>query len=155
MTDASSRLLPILLLLQVPAIPACSSRDDAPPICNLAAEAAVVVTLVDADQETPIVGAMLVLSEGSYTETMSDLGEGTYAGGLERPGTYRVDASAPGYLPATVTDVLARSLPCGPETQNLTIALDPAPVQPAVISVVIVWQETDGTVTIETGRALK
>ena len=155
MTDARPRLLPILLLLQLPAVPACSSGDDVPPTCNLAAEAAVVVTLLDADQQTPIVGATLVLSEGTYRETMSDFGDGTYAGGFERPGTYRVDASAAGYLPATVTDVLARSLPCGPETQNLTISLDPAPVQPAEISIVLVWQETDGTVTVETGRAFR
>lgn len=88
--------------------------------CNLAAEPAVVVTLVG-----PTSGATLVLIDGSYQETMVEVEPGAFRGGFERAGTYRVEASAPGFVSQAVDGVVAAQLDCGPDTQTLTITLVP------------------------------
>ncbi len=126
----------------------CSSRDDS-TACTLEAEAAVVVQLVAAGDNTPVTGATLVLSEGPYSATMSEGPDGTYYGGFERPGTYQVEATAPGYQTETVTDIVARALQCGPETQRITIALHAAP--PWLAPVLILWERSDGSFGIRTG----
>ena len=73
--------------------------------CNLAAEPAVVVTLVG-----PSSGATLVLIDGSYQETMVEVEPGAFRGGFERAGTYRVEASAPGFVSQAVDGVVAFEL---------------------------------------------
>ena len=66
-------------------------------------------TVRSARDGSPVVGATLVLVDGSYRETMSAFGiPGSYAGAGERAGTYTLSVTAPGFAsPATRTLVVA------------------------------------------------
>ena len=106
---------------------ACSQVQESPAFaCPAIAEPAVVVELFDSQTHESIEGATLLLSEGAYLEEMSGF-EGRYQGGLERPGTYRVEIFAEGYDYAAVDEVVAPEGPCGPITQQLVVELDPVP----------------------------
>jgi hypothetical protein len=53
----------------------------------------------------PIPNAQVVIRDGTYTETLGQIEvpspTGIYQGAGERPGTYQLTVSAPGYVPQT------------------------------------------------------
>lgn len=108
-------------------VTACGHREIDATVCTGEAEPAVVV-----DVFGPTSGATVVLREGSYQEVLLEVQPGQFRGGFERPGTYRVEVSATGFASQTVEDVVAAPLTCGPDTQTLTITLQPSP-QPALL----------------------
>lgn len=124
-----ARLAPLLLL----GGPSCSGADEITGLaCPAIAEPAVVIELVDADTLAPIEGATLLLTDDNlYLEEMTGY-EGRYQGGLERPGTYRVEIFAEGHEYALLEDIVVPEGPCGPLTEQRVVELEPlAPWSPA------------------------
>ena len=111
---------------------ACDNGVGGSLACPAIAEPAVVVWLTDALTGDPVRGATATLREGSYIETMSEV-DGAYRGGLERPGTYDLLVTAAGYVDETRTGIAAAALPCGPNTQELAIAMQPLGVPATLI----------------------
>lgn len=77
------------------------------------------------DTGATLCGGTVVATSGTYTETLESLGgsDCTYFGAPERPGTYRIQVSHDGYLPAVVSDVTVRSDDCHviPEVRTVTL----------------------------------
>ncbi|MCA8953166.1 MAG: hypothetical protein KDE27_26885 [Planctomycetes bacterium] len=138
-TSLSRLVLPLLL------VAACTNGELEPPICTGLAEPAVVVDLRDAATKEPIVGATARLSDDSgFDEAMYEGPPGTYSGGHERPGTYRVDIAAAGYASAERADVTAPAGTCGPVTQYLAIELSLA-TAPIDLPVILLVESGSGT----------
>lgn len=116
-----------LALATLLSVAACHGRRVDATVCTGEAEPAVVVEVLG-----PTSGATVVLREGSYQEVLLEVQPGEFRGGFERPGTYRVEVSATGFASQTVEGVVAAALACGPDTQTLTITLQPSP-QPALL----------------------
>ena len=117
-----SRLL--LLALAVGA-DACARGCDAILIPGIS------VTVVDKATGIPFAGDVTVIAtEGSYTETVNPppVPAGPRLGFLayERPGTYRVEVQAPGYVTWVATNVRVTHDGCHVETVQLTAELEPA-----------------------------
>jgi hypothetical protein len=89
------------------------------------------VTVVDKSTGNPFAGDVAVIAtEGSYTETINPppLPAGPRLASLayERPGTYRVEVQAPGYVTWVATNVRVTHDGCHVETVQLTAELEPA-----------------------------
>lgn len=122
--DAAMKSLGLAAFLLVAA---CHPRGVDSTACTGEAEPAVVVHVLG-----PASGATVVLREGAYQETLMEVQAGEFRGGFERAGTYRVEISATGFASQAVDGVVAAQLACGPDTQTLTITLQPSP-QPALL----------------------
>lgn len=89
------------------------------------------ITVVDGATGTPFAGDVTVIAtEGSYTETINPpaLPAGPRLASLayERPGTYRIEVQAPGYVTWVATNVRVTHDGCHVETVELTAELEPA-----------------------------
>jgi len=81
--------------------------------------------------EVPFVEDVTVIAtEGSYTETVSPpvlpAGPRTAALAVERPGTYRIEVQAPGYVTWVMTSVRVTKDDCHVGTVELTAQLEKA-----------------------------
>ena len=89
------------------ALPAGCPIDGVP--CTQLYAYGLTVRLSDAATGEPIAGATLVLSDGSYVETMQELSAdfdpGAYVGAGERPGTYTLTVQADGYQSTVIEDI--------------------------------------------------
>lgn len=116
-------ILKVLLVVVVAAGNACGEGCDA----NL--QAGIVVSLIDGTTGNPLVGDVAVTAtEGSYTETVNPqpvpAGPRTAALAFERPGIYRVEVQAPGYVTWVATNVRVIHDGCHVETVQLTAELE-------------------------------
>lgn len=77
----------------------------------------------------PIQNAQAVIQDGSYQETLSPVGEpsenGLYQGAGERPGTYELTVSAPGYVPQTFENLVVTGGVCHVDTVSREVSLFP------------------------------
>jgi len=111
---------------------ACSGSDSADDSteCTMEAEAGILVTVVDATNETSLTTyAEATITDGSYLEEVGSPSDPTVTklmGAVERPGTYTVTVSSQGYQDWTATDVEVKSGTCHVETVELTAELQPA-----------------------------
>lgn len=114
---------------------ACDNSSRPLPVCTTESEPAVIVDLRDVDTTTPVEGATIQLTDedGGYSEPMREIGEGEYRGGFERPGTYSLTVTVAGYRSVTRSGVVAPARQCGPETQLVTIELEPETIPILVI----------------------
>jgi hypothetical protein len=89
------------------------------------------VTIVDGATGNPFAGDVTVtVTDGSYTETVSPapVPAGPRVSHLagERPGIYRVEVQAPGYVTWVKTNVRVNQGDCHVETVDLTAELEPS-----------------------------
>jgi hypothetical protein len=121
-------LLRLLLLACVVTASACGEA------CDLVLKAGIVVNLIDGATGNPLPGdATVTATEGSYTETVNPPAPPAPTAGSrivflanERPGTYRVEVQAPGYVTWIATNVRVTHDGCHVETVQLTAELQPA-----------------------------
>jgi hypothetical protein len=121
----SKRLIAVLLF-SIGDLSACPGGD-----CTAILLPGIRVTIVDGTTGNPFAGDVTVtVIDGSYTETDSPppLPAGPRVSSLagERPGTYRVEVRAPGYVTWVRTNVRVRSGYCHVATVNLTAELEPS-----------------------------
>lgn len=95
--------------------------------CTEQAEYGLSIQVVDSSNQEPICDALVVAKDGSYSETLVRPGGSPclYAGAIERPGTYRIEASRDGYLPNTLDGVAVTKGECHVEPEVRTISLEP------------------------------
>jgi hypothetical protein len=95
---------PALWLLVALATAGCG--DDAPTVACLAyASAGLGVSVVDASNGAAICDATVTATDGTYSERLLAVGGCTFTGAYERPGTYVIEASRPGFVPDRVASV--------------------------------------------------
>ncbi len=82
-----------------------------PIACTLEYRYGVYGEVTDAAGE-PIPGITVQITSGTYVEDATIFNKGEYAGAGERPGTYAVTFSAPGYQPRTVSGVVVTADEC-------------------------------------------
>ena len=101
---------------------ACTEACDATRVVGIR------ITIVDAATGSPFAGAVTIIAtEGSYTETINPPAGAGFAGlAHERPGIYRVEVQAPGYVTWVATDVRVNRNDCHVETDLLTAELEPS-----------------------------
>jgi hypothetical protein len=84
-------------------------------------------TVTNASTGASLSDATLTLTEGSYTEVMQLVPTGDYVGAGERAGTYTLTATAPGFQPQTIDDIVVTADRCHVHGVHLEVALQPAP----------------------------
>src|SRR3954471_19293216 len=91
--------------------------------------AAVSVHVLSAGDGTSLLGAHGVVSEGTYRDSLLEVGEGYYEGASGRAGLYAVHLELAGYTPWDTAGVLVQSTtgPCAMvETEQFEARLMPA-----------------------------
>jgi hypothetical protein len=121
----SKRLIAVLLF-SIGDLSACPRGD-----CTAILLPGIRVTIVDGTTGNPFAGDVTVtVTDGSYTETDSPppLPAGPRVSSLagERPGTYRVEVLAPGYVTWVRTNVRVTRDDCHVRTVDLTAELEPS-----------------------------
>ena len=96
--------------------------------CDAVLKHGIVVTIVDGTTGNPIEGEVTVtVTDGSYSENVNPPffppGARTAVLAAERPGTYRVEVQAVGYLPWVMSSVHVSRDDCHVETVALTARL--------------------------------
>lgn len=94
--------------------------------CSDIAEAGLTVHVVDQISGDPICDATVVVTDGSYTETLEETSPTSgcfYAGAYERPGTYDLVVSAPGHQTLTQAAIVVAQGTCHVSGRTLTIDL--------------------------------
>lgn len=107
--------------------PAGTPSPSSPPVpivCTQEYVYGVVVALRDPDGD-PIDDATLILSDGNYSEEMDSQEPGLYVGAGERPGTYRLSISAPGFEPQVLQQITVSSGTCHVTVAARQIVLSP------------------------------
>jgi hypothetical protein len=106
-------------------------------VCTLEARAGLAVGVDDATTGAAVCGAHVVATEGAYAETLREyplsmpeegdagIAACSYAGAVERAGTYALTVSAPGYRTTTVENVTVSRDACHVIARSVTIRLDP------------------------------
>lgn len=119
--------LPVSLLLMA----GCTG--DSPIICTTEARFGVNVMVRDAVTQQPLLGGVRgALHEGTYLDSLhvfTDI-EGhlhSLAGAVERPGNYRIELVATGYLPWSRDNVVVTADRCHVNAVAVQADLNPAP----------------------------
>jgi len=97
-------------------------------VCTAILKPGIFLTIVDGATGNPIEGEVTVIvTDGSYSETVNPPffppGARTAVLAAERPGTYRVEVQAAGYLPWVMSGVRVTRDDCHVETVALTARL--------------------------------
>lgn len=122
------RASPVLGLLSVVALGGC---DLLGPTCATYADPGIVVSLVDSLDGNPVSApSEVIASEGAYADTVHGPWEpfdSAWAANLafERPGTYRVTATAEGYRPWVKDGVRVTEGRCHVRTVTLEALMQP------------------------------
>jgi hypothetical protein len=97
------------------------------------------ILVVNDQTETHICNAVVTARDGAHSETLNQTSDARVSGCLhvgasERPGTYAVQAEAPGFLPSTARDVKVPVTAdgCHVEEVIMTIRLMPTGAGPAI-----------------------
>lgn len=98
-------------------------------VCTTEARPGIVVTIVDASTGAPLAGPVTVtVWDGEYSETVTppETPSGTRVAALawERPGRYRVEVRAPGYVTWVGTEVRVLEDECHVRPVELTARLE-------------------------------
>lgn len=79
-----------------------------------------------ADTGEAVGGATVVVHDGDFVETLTEVGSGSYFGAAERTGVYRIEVESPGYAPAVRTGVEVDDGRCDHvDTTHVQIKLSP------------------------------
>ena len=84
------------------------------------------VTVTDEVDDTNICDALVTISDGTYQEELTVQGQGAdcvYIGAGERAGTYRIEASKPGYDTLVTDDVLVGEDECHVIGEQIAVEL--------------------------------
>lgn len=83
--------------------------------------------VTDAATQKPICDAAVRATDGAYSEALVMTGSDgcAYAGAWERPGTYRITVTAPGYDSAAIHGVVVTAGECHVEPQQREVELSP------------------------------
>lgn len=81
------------------------------------------LTLTDA-AGAPITGANVTLTDGSFSETMEEIGSGMYVGAGERAGTYDMLIEAEGFTGQTISGITVDEDECHVITVAREVTLD-------------------------------
>ena len=104
-----------LVVLAALGAAACGDEPN-PVICTAVAVSALTVTVLDAATNAPLCDAEVVVTDGSFRETLPVFpGSGAdcrYSGPFERPGTYDVTVRRAGYPTAVQSNVRVTSDEC-------------------------------------------
>jgi hypothetical protein len=119
------RCLPVALQILTLCCFGCMPWDGQP--CTTLFAYGVNVTLTDAETGASITDATLTLTEGTYVEEMQSFATGDYVGAGERPGTYTLEASAPGYETQTVENIVVTADVCHVRGVHLDVRLERTP----------------------------
>jgi len=88
-----------------------------------------IMILVTDGGGNPITHVQAVIQDGAYSETLEPVAEpsetGIYQGAGERPGTYQLTVSAPGYLPKTYDHLVVQPGICHVTPVTLQVSLFP------------------------------
>ncbi|MFN2420581.1 MAG: carboxypeptidase-like regulatory domain-containing protein [Gemmatimonadota bacterium] len=118
------RLTPLTLVILVIVALACNgTRTDV--ACTLEARAGINVTVVDSLSGREVAGSGIA-NEEAFADTLESFEPGQLFGVFERPGTYDVTVTAPGYRPWRVTGVTVRADECHVIPERLTARLQPS-----------------------------
>jgi hypothetical protein len=110
-------ILRVLLVAFVFAANACAQG------CDAVLKPGIAVAITDGTTGNAILGEVTVIAtEGSYSETVTPA-QGLAALAYERPGTYRVEVHAVGYLPWVMPSVRVSRDDCHVQTVELTALL--------------------------------
>jgi hypothetical protein len=71
--------------------------------------AAVAVQALSATDGRPVLNARGGVSDGTFTDTLVEVGAGSYESAMGRPGTYAVHLEHPDYAPRDTSGVVART----------------------------------------------
>jgi hypothetical protein len=94
-------------------------------VCLEYAAPAIAASVREATTGTPAVGALVTATEGTYLDSARVYAVTPSVGlAYERPGTYAVTASKPGYATARVTGVSVTSGQCHVLTAQVTFDLE-------------------------------
>jgi hypothetical protein len=96
------KAIPFLLL--VAALGAGCTGEREPVACAAYAAAGLGVSVTHADTGQPLCDASVTASDGAYSEKLTEVAC-TYTGAYERPGSYVVRATRPGFAPAEIGPV--------------------------------------------------
>jgi len=114
-----------------PAVPGIASPAPSPTGSLVCTQVYVYGVMIRVTDETgnPISNAQAVLQDGSYSETLEPVDEpsetGIYQGAGERPGTYQLTVSAPGYAPKTFDHLIVQPGTCHVTPVTLQVSLFP------------------------------
>jgi Carboxypeptidase regulatory-like domain len=95
--------------------------------CAGGEDAGLSVEVTDMTNNAPIVTATVTATDGSYSETLMTLDTGDYVGAFDRPGTYMIAVSAPGYIASSFGPITVTGDACQVTTQTVAA---PLAVQP-------------------------
>lgn len=97
-------------------------------VCTLEARAALNVELLDAATKASIAaGATVVATDGAYTDTLRNFGNGPFGGAYERVGTYTIKVTTPAHGTATRTGIVVTRDQCHVIAQRITIEMTRVP----------------------------
>jgi len=119
---------PLFLLLFPAVIAACTGLPgQGGQTCTTEARSGITLTVKHATTNADICDATAVVREGSFSETLQNLGGSpcTYSGIFERAGTYRIEVSHPGFNTATEDNVTVTAGECHVNTVVKTMQLTP------------------------------
>ena len=122
-------LIALLLLGTVPFLYGCDSDSGDSIGCTTEFRYGVEVSIFDADTGKPIINAEVtgMVQDGSYLESLLHLeSTNTLLGAGERPGTYTISISLPGYVEWKVSDVKVTSDECHVHTVRMDAFLTKA-----------------------------
>ncbi len=118
---------PIVQSVMLPAHAETSECSTTPVPCPPIVFPGIVVMVVDNQTNENISNAATVtVTEGSYTEVLSNQGT-SHSGALERPGTYNILVTAPGYVDLSLTNVVVETDCCNVITENIEARMVRAP----------------------------
>jgi hypothetical protein len=107
------------------ALAACSKKQPEPVMCTMEARAALAVVVVDSVTGAGLAGTTLALAiQGTTTDTLAGR-DSVVSGAFERPGTYRIELTAPGYRPWTREGVVVKKDECHVLTERLRAIMVP------------------------------
>ncbi len=94
--------------------------------CTDEAVAGIDVSVIDSSSGNPICDATIVITDGTYSETLHETSTDTscsYSGAYERAGTYDLVASAPNKTNVTQTGIVVMAGACHVLPQSITIEM--------------------------------
>jgi hypothetical protein len=97
------------------------------PVCTAVAVPALSITVLDAATARRVCDASVVAVDGAFQEDLRAWGSDDdcrYLGPTERPGSYEVRATKPGYRPAVVPGVRVDADECHVKTVAVTLFLE-------------------------------